>query len=340
MRSSPRMKPTGSPNSSERRDRPEDDRHVTDLNGAQSTAADLLQRATRRLDAAGIGTARLDAILLLAAATGIDADRLRLDPGRTVPGDAATRFETLLARRAAREPVARILGRRGFWTLDLLLSPDTLDPRPDSETLVEAVLEAVPHRDAPLRLLDLGTGSGALLLALLSELPNASGTGLDIAPGAAATAAENASRCGLADRARFVVGHWSACIVGPFDVIVSNPPYLTPAEIDAADPEVRTHDPRRALDGGPDGLDAYRAIIADLRRIVAAPVPGDVGDDPSDAMLVALEIGATQAQAVGSLLAATGARDIAVLADLAGRPRCVRCRIRASERAMPNPRNP
>lgn len=300
---------------------------------ARRTVATLRRTATDRLARAGIDSAALDATLLLARACGLDADAIRLEPDRPISDAAAASFEAFLVRREAREPVSRILGRRAFWTLDLTLSADTLDPRPDSETLVEAVLEATGDRAAARRILDLGCGSGALLLALLSELPGAFGVGVDIAPGAASVAARNAALHGLADRSAFVAGDWSACLRGPFDVVLSNPPYLTPAEIAAATPEVRDHDPRKALDGGADGLDAYRRIVADLRRIVAPA-------ESPEGTLVAFETGPTQADAVAALLAAAGARDLAVCRDLAGRPRCVTGRIGNPAGTASNPGNP
>jgi release factor glutamine methyltransferase len=279
---------------------------------AGETVGAAVQAAARRLDAAGLPNARLDARLLVAYAVGLDADALRLDPDRPLDAAARTRLDALLDRRArAREPVARILGHREFWSLSFALSSATLDPRPDSETVVEAVLRRIPDRQAPLRLLDLGTGTGCLLLALLSELPNATGIGIDIDPEAASIAAANAAALGLDTRARFIIGNWTEGLTGRFDWIVSNPPYIETGVIDALEPEVARHDPRMALDGGPDGLDAYREITRGLRGLLT--LRGSV----------ALEIGAGQQAAVSALLDRCGLTVEATDRDLAGRPRCV-----------------
>jgi release factor glutamine methyltransferase len=175
-------------------------------------------------------------------------------------------------RRLAGEPVSRIAGHRGFWTLDLMVTPDTLDPRPDTETVVEAARDmilATRAKDAPLRILDLGTGTGAILLALLAEFPDAEGLGVDISEEALLVAQDNAQRTGLAERASFRQGDWSADIAGPFDLIVSNPPYIPSADILTLDPEVRDHDPHLALDGGQDGLACYRRILAEIPALLA-----------------------------------------------------------------------
>ena len=280
-----------------------------------AAAAATLGAAQEQLKAAGVEDPRRDARLLLAHALGIDAGALAGDPRRKVPADAAKRFGAAIARRARREPVSRILGRRAFWTLDLALTPDTLDPRPDSETLVETVLAEIDargwRRDRPLRLLDLGTGSGCLLLALLSELPRAWGAGVDRSPGAAAAARANAVAAGLADRAHFVVSDWNQALGGPFDLAVANPPYIRRDSIAGLMPEVALWDPVLALDGGVDGLDAYRAMLADLRRVLA---PGAV---------VALELGAGQGSNVSRLLRDVGLRPARVARDLAGIERCI-----------------
>ncbi|WP_299437814.1 peptide chain release factor N(5)-glutamine methyltransferase [uncultured Rhodospira sp.] len=279
------------------------------------TTAALLATATERLRAAGVPDPRLDARLLAAHALGVASPgALTVRADEPVPAEAAARFETLVERRAAREPVARILGRRGFWTLDLVLGPDTLEPRPDTETVVSAVLDRVADRQAPLRLLDLGTGTGAILLALLAELPNAHGTGVDIAPGAVATARANANAHGLDDRARFVAADWRDGLpdpAGPLDVIVSNPPYIRTADLSTLDPEVRGHDPAVALDGGPDGLDAYRLVIPLAARRLAA------------GGWLAVEVGAGQAETVAALMRAADFGAPACVTDLAGVPRCV-----------------
>jgi release factor glutamine methyltransferase len=253
------------------------------------------------------GTATLDARLLVAAALGADGGQLALLDERPVtPAEAAAAWR-LTERRLAGEPVSRILGRRAFWSFDLLLGPDTLDPRPDTETVVEAALEPIRSVAAP-AILDLGTGSGAILLALLGELPEATGIGVDLS--AVAVARENARRLGLAARARFVVGNWGESIAGRFDAIVANPPYIRSADIPGLAPEVRSHDPLLALDGGADGLAAYRSIVADLGRLLK---PGG---------FAVFEVGQGQAAEVAALAALAGfiaeTRD-----DLAGLGRAV-----------------
>lgn len=276
------------------------------------TVGDAVRAATGRLDRAGLPGARLDALLLVGHALGLAPDALRRDPGRALDAAARGRLDALLARRAdALEPVSRIVGRREFWSLPFALSPATLDPRPDSETVVEAVLARIADRAAPWRLLDLGTGTGCLLLALLSELPGATGLGIDVARDAVATAAANAAALGLDGRARFVVDDWSAGVTDRFDWVVANPPYIPTGAIDALAPEVSRHDPRAALDGGVDGLDAYRALAPLLPDRLAAGGK------------VALEIGAGQLGAVADLLARRGLAVEAVETDLADRPRCI-----------------
>ncbi|NUB15985.1 peptide chain release factor N(5)-glutamine methyltransferase [Azospirillum brasilense] len=266
---------------------------------------------------AGVDTPDLDARLLVEQALGLTRHDLFTRANDPVPEPDAAHLLALVERRAAREPVGRILGHREFWTIDLALNPDTLEPRPDTETLVEAVLKALPDRNAPLRLLDLGTGTGCILLALLAELPNASGLGVDLSPGAVAAATENAARNGLAERVRFQTGNWGTGLDERFDVVVSNPPYIPSADIAALDPEVREHDPLRALDGGADGLDAYRIIAAQTPDLLQ---PGG---------LAGLEVGQGQAADVTGLLAAAGLEPAGVFRDLGGVERCVLGRKRA-----------
>lgn len=273
--------------------------------------AALLPDATRRLKQAGIEGPRRDAVLLLAEAAGLSPDRVRLQPETTLAPDVAARFEALVQRRLAREPVSQILGRREFWGLDFHVSRDVLDPRPDSETLVAGVLAMVADRNAPLRMVDFGTGSGCLLLSLLHELPNATGLGVDASPAALAVAQGNAERLGLAGRADFRQGDWGAGIDGPFDILISNPPYIESAVVPGLAPEVARHEPHLALDGGPDGLAAYRRLIPYLARLAQ---PGSIA---------ALEVGLGQDAAVSALLAGAGFAGIAVLPDLAGIGRVV-----------------
>ncbi|ANC92457.1 peptide chain release factor N(5)-glutamine methyltransferase [Azospirillum humicireducens] len=274
----------------------------------------LRAQAEARLREAGVDTPELDARYLLEHALTLTRTDFVTKAEQTIPDDDAARALALVERRAAREPVGRILGHREFWTIDLALNPDTLEPRPDTETVVEAVLAAIPDRKAPLRLIDFGTGTGCILLALLSELPNATGLGVDLSPLAVEGAAGNAERNGLADRARFQTGDWAKGIGDRFDIVVSNPPYIPSADIATLEPEVRQHDPLRALDGGPDGLEPYRILAADLSRLL---VPGG---------LAAFEVGQGQAEDVAALVEAQGLGETAILCDLGGVKRCVRAR--------------
>lgn len=278
-------------------------------------AGRALDQAAARLRAAGVEGARRDARILLAAALGIEPARILAYPERPLSPNEASAAERLIARRAAREPVSRILGRRAFWGLELEISEDTLDPRPDSETLVSAVLERLKSRPAPLRILDLGTGSGCLLLALLSELPQAEGVGLDISQGAITVARRNAAMHGLSERVRFVVGDWrqdgwTAQIPGPWQAIVSNPPYIVVDDIEDLAPEVARFDPRVALEAGPDGLASYKILIPTAAQLLAS------------GGLLALEFGAGQGDRVGSLLARAGFEPPTLIPDLTGTPRC------------------
>jgi release factor glutamine methyltransferase len=258
------------------------------------------------------GDAGLDARLLVAHALGIDAGEIVLVDDRQLETQTERLALGYVERRIGGEPVARIVGRKEFWGLDLVLSADTLVPRPDTETLVEAVL-ATADREAPLSILDLGTGSGAILLALLSELPQALGIGTDLSSGAIAVARGNASRLGLADRAKFVVADWASAIGGRFDLVVSNPPYIATEAIKELAVDVRDHDPHVALDGGADGLAAYRSILAELPRLM---LPGG---------RAVLEIGFDQAEAVQGLGRQKGWRATLDL-DLGGRARVVEVR--------------
>ena len=261
---------------------------------------------------AGVEDGATDSRLLLCAASGLTRVDLIRTPDLPLSAAALERLEGMAARRARGEPVSRILGRREFWGLTLALSADVLDPRPDTETVVEAVLlEFADRRDAPLRLLDLGVGSGAILCALLCEFRAATGIAVDLSAAAARQARLNLSACGHDGRAGVVVGAWAAAVRGPFDVIVSNPPYVARGAIDGLAREVRHHDPALALDGGLDGLDAYRAIAAELAALLAA-----------DGRFF-LEIGAGQSASVRAILAAHGWTDTATYADLAGFARVV-----------------
>lgn len=285
---------------------------IEERTGAADTIATALREAASRLAAAGIDEPRREARVLLAAALQADSTAILGYPERELAADEAARIADLVGRRVAREPAARLLGRREFWSLDFKLSPETLVPRPDSETLVEAALAAIPDRTAPLRLLDFGTGTGCLLLALLSELPAATGIGVDIAAGAAAAACENAAALGLGDRAAFFVGKWGDAISsGGFDVIIANPPYIRSDAIAGLAPEVARHEPRRALDGGADGLVEYRLLAPDIRRLL------------STAGVALLEVGAGQAGSVATTAKRAGLEVHDIRRDLSGVERCL-----------------
>ncbi|MBI1182466.1 MAG: peptide chain release factor N(5)-glutamine methyltransferase [Alphaproteobacteria bacterium] len=230
-------------------------------------------------------------------------------PEHAVDDGRAVAYTALVERRAAREPVSRILGRREFWSLDFALGEAVLDPRPDTETLVRAALDWLVPR-GPSRILDLGTGSGCILLALLHERPEDTGAGIDVSPAALGVARRNAASLGLGGRAVFAAGDWLDAVGdGVADLVVANPPYIAHADLAALEPEVRLFDPAAALDGGGDGLDAYRALSRDLRRVTR---PGGAAF---------LEIGAGQENAVYTLLLKGGAVTVRRHADLAGRVR-------------------
>ena len=261
---------------------------------------------------AGIDDATIDARLLLCAAAGFDHSALIRDPDLPIEEEAAERALAMARRRLAREPVSRILGERSFWSFDLLVTPEVLDPRPDTETVVDGALEVLAERQGEaLSILDLGTGSGALLCALLDVFAQAQGLGVDISKEACAVARENLARCELAPRGQVRQGSWEAGLPGPYDLVVSNPPYIESAALAGLDPEVRLYDPPLALDGGPDGLTAYRDICALLPALVA---PGG---------FAIFEVGQGQAEVVAALLASQGFADVRAKRDLAGGERAV-----------------
>ena len=268
-----------------------------------------LAEGARHLAEAGIPDARREARLILAHALGIESVTILGYPERAV--EDATRYEALIARRAAREPLSHLTGRREFWSLEFEVTSATLDPRADSETLVEAALAAIPDHEAPLSIVDFGTGTGCLLLALLGELPNARGLGIDIAEDTLAVARRNAARLGLGGRSLFAIGDWGDSLAGAFDLIVGNPPYIPGGEIAALQPEVAKFEPRRALDGGVDGLDAYRRLGPDISRLLR---PGGVA---------VLEFGLGQGPAVARLMSAEGLMPQGFSADIAGHDRCL-----------------
>jgi release factor glutamine methyltransferase len=262
-----------------------------------------------------IGSAELDARILVGAVLGLDLTGLITSASRLVTPEQALRLEDFARRRLAGEPVARLLGCREFWGLPLQLSADTLVPRPDTETVVDLALQmmrAVPKSDRASRIADIGTGSGAILLALLSELPEAFGVGTDISVAALRTARTNAANLGLGNRAIFIACDYAAALSEGFNLIVSNPPYIRSAEIAGLAAEVRDHDPHRALDGGSDGLDAYRALIPQAARLLAR----------RGALVV--EVGHGQSGEVEGLMTSAGLTlERPPSTDLAGIPRAV-----------------
>jgi release factor glutamine methyltransferase len=302
--------------------------------GGTLTVAAARHGLTGRFRRRGVESAALDARIIVAHALGLDHAALAAQGARALTSTEAASIDALACRRLAHEPVARIVGRKEFWSLCLSVDSETFVPRPDSETVVEAALEALAGVKQPsrtLRIADLGTGSGALLLAILSELahfpievrhsphsgadfatrpsPAAFGVGTDVSVAALACARGNAAR--LTQCAAFIACHYGSALEGPVDLIVSNPPYIPTAEIPALPPEVRMFDPRCALDGGQDGLDGYRAIAADARRLLA----------PEG--LVVVELGFAQAGEVSSLFAQAGLAPSAMRHDVSGIPRAL-----------------
>jgi release factor glutamine methyltransferase len=270
---------------------------------------------TARLKSAGIGSAELDARMLAGAALGLDLTALVAATMRIITLSEAKCLENFMQRRLAGEPVARILGVKEFWGLALQLSPATLVPRPDTETVVELALDierGEQRPDLPPRIADIGTGSGAILLALLSEWREATGVGTDISWQALQTASRNAARLGLAARSAFVACNYAAALSGKFDLIVSNPPYIRSVDIAGLERAVREYDPLAALDGGADGLDAYRALIPQAARLLA----------PGGTLIV--EAGCGQSGPISELMNSSGlTSEKPPKADLAGVPRAV-----------------
>jgi release factor glutamine methyltransferase len=293
--------------------------HKLDAGGARVGA--LVRQAAAALVGAGVETPQSDARRLAQAALGRTAAQLIAGPEAPVAPEAAQRFADMIRRRCAREPVSRILGEREFYGRAFAVTPATLDPRPDSETVIEAALAIVDEsgwREQPIRILDVGTGSGCLLVTLLSELPQASGLGGDINAEALKVAADNARRHGVINRMHVAIHDGLAGIAGPFHLIVCNPPYIASGDISRLSPEVRDYDPRLALDGGADGLDLYRALIPGLSRVVAHG-------------WALFEVGAGQADAVAQLmkdsLPPACLREIRFWRDLGGHKRCVALQI-------------
>jgi release factor glutamine methyltransferase len=273
------------------------------------TLREAIRAATFTLTAAGVDTPARDARLLVAHAAGIAPDRLTLHEAEALLPDAATRLADAITRRANRQPLSQITGQRLFWGHMFRVTPDTLDPRPETETLVAAAL-----KQPFFKMLDLGTGTGCILLSCLADAPAAHGTGTDISPAALAVAQDNAERLGLTARATLHLSDWLTAVQGRFDLITSNPPYIAAAEMPALSPEVRDNEPHLALTPGGDGLAAYQIIA---HSAPARLLPGG---------RLLLEIGPTQGAAVSSLLTDAGLTDIHILPDMDGRDRVVAAR--------------
>jgi len=281
------------------------------VTGDSFVLSDELRQATTRLRDAGLEGAATDVRLLIAAAAGLSPEDMLRDPDLKLSLDQKTRVETMIRRRADREPVSRILGRREFYSLSFEVTPATLDPRPDSEVIVEAAIDYARSMGGKPNILDIGTGTGCLLLSTLEALPAATGTGTDIDPEAIAVARRNADSLGCASRLQFQTGEWLSGVEGRFDIVLSNPPYIPSGDIANLAPEVSHYDPRTALDGGPDGLDAYRILADGIPRILA----------PSGVAL--MEIGVGQAEDVTGLFAAAGWQPLESRVDFAGHNRCL-----------------
>ena len=275
------------------------------------TAGLAVEEATRRLAQAGVPDPRRDARLLIAHALGAGVELLLGYPEREISDDETQKIAALVGEREMRRPMAQILGRREFWSREFAVTADTLDPRPDSESVIEAALAHIPKRDAPLAVLDFGTGTGCLLLALLSELPHARGLGIDISAAACEVARKNARGLGLDSRATFAIGDWGRSVSGSFDVIVANPPYIPRSAIAALEPEVAQFEPKLALDGGDDGLEAYRRLAPDIERLLA-----------SDGTAV-VEIGIGQEVAICGIFDAARLCPVWRQRDLTGKVRCL-----------------
>lgn len=272
------------------------------LGESVSEGATILRRA-------GVESARREARLLLGFVIGQPVEWLIAHP--EAPNTEIERYRALIARREAREPLSHILGKREFWSREFLVNEAVLDPRADSETLIEAALDRVPISDQRLRILDLGTGSGCLLVTMLCERPNAVGVGVDRSMEALRVAQRNIERWSLTDRAKLVCADWTTSLAVGFDLVLSNPPYIPKGEIEELAPEVAQFDPRAALDGGDDGLDAYRLLAVQILPLISA-----------DGVAV-IELGAGQESDVQRIFADAGWGGIETVLDLAAHPRCL-----------------
>jgi release factor glutamine methyltransferase len=297
-------------------------RDALQARGLGETLGEAAREVQRVLAQAGVEDPGRDARLLIGASAGLETSEIIARPERRLSIEEQARLQAMVLRRAAREPVSRILGAREFYGRRFALSPATLDPRSDSETLIEAVLAIAAGEgwgEKPLRILDIGTGTGCLLLTLLAELPLASGLGTDISEDALATAAENARTLGLAGRATFARHDALDGVAGPFDLVISNPPYIARGDIPGLDPEVRQYDPPAALDGGVDGLDIYRRIAGKLEVVARGWVILEVGMGRADAVALLLQ----------QAFVKTRHAEVCRYADLGGHTRCVALRIQS-----------
>ncbi|MBT3238486.1 MAG: peptide chain release factor N(5)-glutamine methyltransferase [Rhodospirillaceae bacterium] len=276
------------------------------------TAGEALKKAAQALTGAGVDSARLDARLLMAHALGLSAEGVFGQPDRVLGAEEKERFLSLVEKRRSRQPLSQIVGCREFWSLEFAVTTDTLTPRPDSETLIEAALAAFPDKGADLTILDLGTGTGCLLLTLLHERPGASGVGVDISEAALDVARANTEALGLDNRTRLIASDWGAELADQrFDLIVCNPPYIPEGDRSSLMPEVASFEPPHALFAGADGLDAYRTLIPDIKKHLRT------------GGRVFFEVGIDQADAVADMLGHAGFDDIDISKDLAGIGRCV-----------------
>ncbi len=278
-----------------------------------NTPREIRKKAILQLEGAGSETSRLDVDLLLEEALDQSAMDILLEPDQKVTKKEMEAFQELLARRIAREPVSQILGKKNFWSLTFRVSSDCLTPRPDSETLIEAALKDIRDRNTALKILDLGTGSGCLLLSLMSELPNSTGVGIDISDKALAVAEYNALKLGFSERCEFILSDWTEQLPLPreFDIILCNPPYISHEERADLAPEVRDYEPHKALFAEDNGYSEYIRLAEVMPKLVKARTS------------IFLEIGHTQGNRTAEIFKKTGARNIRIIQDLAGRDRCV-----------------
>lgn len=281
---------------------------------------DALAYGQNALEQSFIPSARLDARLLLAHSSGLSREAMLLDMKKPLAAPEWDDFKALVARRAAREPLSHIVCRREFWGCHFYVTKDTLDPRPDSETLIEEALKCFPNKAAPLRILDLGTGTGCLLLTLLKEYPNARGTAVDISPAALDVAKINCHNLGLEQRVEFALQCWGKGLSGSYDLIISNPPYIEEGAIAALEPEVALYEPRLALTGGEDGLQCYRELAPDIASLLA------------DDGFSILEFGKGQEHQVAAILATSHLQTISFGSDLSGTVRCITVTSKTNKR--------